>query len=161
MKSAWDFVGCVDDYSPTWPVLVEQLSRPYSEWVREGIVRALTVVEAFDIAWDTLRDAFIENGGDALEGIGFALGNALGSIMDESVIPEVLELVSNAEYRTNRMIMVRHLAEYREQPEVRAALESLVDDADVGKEARRALTLKRVRRRPGRGRRRKKNKRTT
>lgn len=119
------------------------------------------MVQAFDIAWDALRDAFVENGGDALEGIGFALGNALGAIMDERAIPEVLELVRKPEYKTNRMIMVRHLVEYREQPDVRAVLESLVDDPDVGKEARRALTLRRVRRRPGRGRRRAKRKRTT
>lgn len=117
-------------------------------------MRALTRVNAFPVAWAPLRDMFVENGGACLEGIGFALGNALGQIMDEELIPEVLELVVQAGYKTNRMIMVRHLVEYRDRPEVRAVLESLSDDPDVGKEARRALTLRRIRRRPGRGRRR-------
>ena len=155
VESAWGFLGCEDDYSAVWPVLVEHLQRPYSDWVREGIVRALTHVAALDIAWDALRDAFIKNGGHAPEGIGFALGNALGEIMDASVLPDVLELVVDRAYGTNREVMVHYLVEYRDRPEVRQVLESLVDDRDVGKHARRALTLRRVRRRPGRGRRRK------
>ena len=155
VKSAWDLVEGEDDYSDTWSLLVEHLSHPYSDWVREGIVRALTVVDALEVAWDALRDAFIENGDNAPEGIGFALGNALGEIMDESVLPDVLQLVVDRAYGTNREVMVHYLVEYRDRPEVRKVLESLVDDPDVSKHARRALTLRRVRRRPGRSRRRK------
>lgn len=155
VKSAWGFLDCEGDYSATWPVLIEHLQRPYSDWVREGIVRALTHVAALDIAWDALRDAFIKNGGHAPEGIGFALGNALGEIMDESVLSDVLELVVDSSYGTNREVMVHYLVEYRDRPDVRQVLESLVDAPDVSKHARRALTLRRVRRRPGRGRRRK------
>lgn len=155
VNSAWDLVEGDDDYSDTWPVLVEHLSYPYSDWVREGIVRALTAVDALEVAWDALRNAFVENGDNAPEGIGFALGNALGEIMDESVLPDVLELVVARSYGTNREVMVHYLVEYRDRPEVHQVLESLVDDPDVSKHARRALTLRRVRRRLGRGRRRK------
>lgn len=155
IESIWDLVNTSDDYHVAYPVLVAHIDRPYMERNREALIRSLTRVDAVDCAWVPLRELFKANGSAAPEGIGFALGNALGEIMDENVLPDVLELVADRTYGTNREVMVHYLVEYRDRPEVCEVLESLVDDPDVSKHARRALTLRRVRRRPGRSRRRK------
>ena len=153
VESVWDLVNTSEGYSVAYPILARHLREQYAERNLEGIVRSLTRPDALGVAWDALRDRFIENGGQTPEGFGFALGNALGEIMDESVLPDVLELVTEPTYGTNREVMVYYLVEYRDQPEVRRVLELLTDDSDVADKAKRALTLRRVRRRPGRGRR--------
>ncbi len=82
-------------------------------------------------------------------------GNALAQMMDEPVIPEVLNLVTDKGHGRNRASMIEILVEYRDRDDVRQVLEALTDDPEVAKEASHALALKRVRRRPGRKKRRK------
>lgn len=48
--SVWDLVNTREKYAAAIPVLVRHLSRPYSRRVKEGIVRALTVDYAGDLA---------------------------------------------------------------------------------------------------------------
>ena len=153
VESVWDLINTSEDYSVVYPILARHLREQYAERNLEGIARSLTRPDALEAAWGALRDRFIENGGKTPEGFGFALGNALGEIMDESVLPDVLELVTERAYGTNREVMVHYLVEYRDRPDVRRVLESLADDPDVAEKAKRALTLRRVRRRPRRGRR--------
>ena len=143
------------DYSSAYSVLVEHLKRPYMERIRDGIARALTVPDAFDIAWDTVRDEFLANTDTKTTGFKYALGNALAQLMDEPVLSEVLDMVTDKRHDRNRAPMIEILVEYRERDDVRQVLEALTQDPQVAREATHALALRRVRRRPGRKKRRK------
>ena len=140
------------DYSSAYPILVEHLRYPYMERTRDGIARALTVPDAFSVAWDAVRDEFLDNTDTKTTGFKFALGNALAQQMDESVLPEVLAMVTDTRHGENRAPMVEILVEYRERDDVRQVLEALTEDPQVAREAKKALALRRVRRRPGRKR---------
>ena len=155
VESAWDFVMYPGGYSSAYPVLVEHLKRPYMERIRDGIARALTVPDAFDVAWDAVRDEFLSNTDTKTTGFKYALGNALAQLMDEPVVPEVLDMVTDKRHGRNRAPMIEILVEYRDRDDVRQVLEALAQDPQVTREATHALALRRVRRRPGRKKRRK------
>ena len=157
VEFVWDFVMYPGDYSSAYPILVEHLKRPYMERTRDGIARALTVPDAFQIAWEAVRDEFLANTDTKTTGFKYALGNALAQLMDEPVIPEVLDMVTDKRHGRNRAPMIEILVEYRDRDDVRQVLEALAEDPEVAKEAKHALALRRVRRRPGRKKQRKKS----
>ncbi len=54
INSVWDLINTSESYPKAIPVLVNHLSKNYSDAIKEGIVRALTVKEAKGIAGQTL-----------------------------------------------------------------------------------------------------------
>lgn len=147
VESPWDLANRPNDYQHAYPVLVTHFQRPYSERNLEGITRALTVPDARKIAWSVLRDAFIANTDTSTSGLKFALGNALGEIMDEGVLSDVFAMVVDVRHGENRSPMVEGLGHHNDREDVRAVLAKLVDDPDVAGDAKKALARKRRRRR--------------
>lgn len=139
LTSVWDFVNRANDYQAAYPVLVQHLQRPYHENIREGIARALTAKDARSIAWCALRDAFIAEP-DTPTSAKFALANALAELFDANLIPDVLALATNPVHGKRRAILIDKLARFNRRDNVRDALESLIDDPDVGERARVALS---------------------
>jgi hypothetical protein len=147
VDSAWDLANLPNDYQACYRVLVDHFQRPYSDHVREGIARALTVPDAADIAWQPLRDAFVAIESQAAVPLKFVLGNALSVYMDESKLPEVFELVTNTEHGEDRAALVLELGDFNDREDVRRVLESLTEDPYIASQAKQALARKRRRRR--------------
>ena len=53
VSSVWDLVNTSSPYPELVPLLLDHIDRPYSDEVREGIVRALAVREA-RVGWNKL-----------------------------------------------------------------------------------------------------------
>lgn len=150
VETVWDLVNRPNDYQSAYPILVEHLQRPYDELNREGIARSLAVADATDIAWKPVYRAFVDHphaGPGDPPPLKFALGLALGKLMEAPQVPEALELVTNRAHGESRAPIVDFLGDFKQRKAVRTVLELLADDPDVAAEAKKALARKRKRRR--------------
>lgn len=100
-ESVYELVNTADSYPEVIPVLLDHLGRPYSDRIKEGIARALTVVEARGIAGSSIVRALRE----ALDGDRFyrwALANALTVVADRAdreAIQELIEVEADSDVR--------------------------------------------------------------
>jgi hypothetical protein len=113
VESVWDLVNSNSSYSHAIPVLVEHLGKPYYERTREGIVRALTVVEARGAVARQLLDELkrqpiaqrnllvlesIETDILPKGDVRWALANAMTVVADKSMVDEISALASDIRY---------------------------------------------------------------
>jgi hypothetical protein len=148
VESVWDLVNRPNDYQVAYPVLVEHLHRPYHEMTREGIARALIVADAADVAWRSVVRAFVEHphrGDDSgnPSSLKFALGCALGKMMEAEHVEEAMRLAEDRSHSSSRAEIVHHLGDFNRRDDVRGLLQSLVDDPNVATDAKKALARKR------------------
>jgi hypothetical protein len=92
VKWVWDFVNTAQSYPDAIPVLIEHLLRPYTDEVREGIARALSVREARGQAGGAVLDVL----GQQRLGVQtrWALANALTIVADRSNIEGIKVLAA-------------------------------------------------------------------
>lgn len=140
IETAWDLVNESEPYPKALPILLDHLSKPYPDRVREGIARALAVRGDARFAWPTLVELYrIEPAGtDAKDG----LAVALAAVSDRSTLRELIELAEDRRHGESRVLLVSGLTRSR-QPEARTAVDRLQDDPDVGTEARRRVAARR------------------
>lgn len=97
VKSVWDFVNMKDSYPTVIPVLLFHLDKSYSPRVREGIIRALTVVEARGAPARRVLEE-LKNSGNQPRNVRWALANALTVIADQSMADELSEMAADTHY---------------------------------------------------------------
>ena len=103
VESAWDLVNTDTPYVSALPILLDHLSRPYPDAVREGIARALAVPGA-RFGWDVLLQQYTdEEDGRAKDGLAVALAAAA----DEDVIGDVISLASQSKHGPSRLLLLR------------------------------------------------------
>jgi len=102
VKWVWDLVNTAESYPDAIPVLLNHLRRPYSDGIKEGIVRALTVREARGIAGSAMIEMLHETK-DAGFLLRAAVANALTVVADRAnrdAINALIETETNEDVRT-------------------------------------------------------------
>lgn len=82
-ESVWELVNTADSYPEAIPVLLKHLKRPYSDRLKEGIARALSVREARGVAGPSIVKAF-DNAQNGDRFYRWALANALTTVAKQS-----------------------------------------------------------------------------
>ncbi|AZI37933.1 hypothetical protein NT2_13_00160 [Caenibius tardaugens NBRC 16725] len=98
--SVYELVHTADSYPDVIPVLVKHLSLPYSDRIKEGIARALTVVEARGVAGPAIIEALRMAEGDRF--YRWALANALTKVAtrnEKNAIEELFEIEADDDVR--------------------------------------------------------------
>ena len=137
VDSIWDLVNDrSNDYASAVPVLEEHLKdSSYPDRVREGIARSLSFRKAAS-AWPTIVDLYrsTTDSFDLQQGLAAAMA---GTVTDETVDELVKEARQDAhgESRPTLLLGLRRL----KSPAAKEALESLVDDPDLGENAKKKL----------------------
>ena len=134
VRSVWELVNTRSDYPVAVPILLQHLTRPYPDDVREGIARALAVPSARP-AWQDLKKLFIQ---EPNEDVKDALGAALVGASDDSVIADVIALARNVELGPSRVMLLRAL-ERSDDPRAKAALMDLGAEPHISEQAQISL----------------------
>lgn len=90
-ESVYELVNTAGSYPQAIPVLVNHLKRPYSNQIKEGIVRALTVREARGIAGQAIIEA-IRTSQNNSKGCRWAMANALTIVATRAERDAIKEL---------------------------------------------------------------------
>lgn len=78
VESVFDFVNTAEEYAEALPILIRHLDIPHERWIREGIIRALTIkYGGLQIEEALLRQFYAESDPDHR----WALANALKTAM--------------------------------------------------------------------------------
>lgn len=132
VESVWDIVNSSDPHVDAIPVLLRALDAVHKQSlsVREGIVRSLSIREARPVAASRLVREFEEYG--LLESYGWAIGNALAFVADNSCTDDLVRLATDARFGTARKRVVDALARVGDESVVPALRQLLSDDDVVG-----------------------------
>lgn len=137
VDSIWDLVNDPsDDYAEAVPLLEEHLKDvAYPDRVREGIARSLSFRKAAP-AWPTLVDLY-RSTTDSF-GLQQGLAAAMAGTVTDDTVDELVAEARRAEHGESRQILLLGLKRLR-SPAARTALEGLVDDPELGENARSKL----------------------
>jgi hypothetical protein len=144
VASVWDLVNTAVPYPSAIPVLLAHASLPYPKRIREGIIRALTVVEARRLAASPLIQAFRD---EPDQDIKWVIGNALATVGDETRVPEFLELAKNSSHGDARQMLLQALRKVNSASARIALLELTRSDRDLARLAEGIPGLKKYLRR--------------
>jgi Zn-dependent M32 family carboxypeptidase len=136
VESVWDLVNTRDDYSEAIPVLEEHLKdESYPDRIREGIARALSFRKAAP-AWPTIVDLYrsTTDSFDLQQGLAVAMA---GTVTDETV-DELVAEAGREEHGESRLLLLLGLKRLKSAA-AKEALESFVDDPDLGGNATKQL----------------------
>jgi hypothetical protein len=128
------------DERAAMPVLIEMLPTLSEPKVVSAVAGHLRRPWARPGAFEPLRAAF-ERWADDDSGVGWALGDALGSAAGKRDGPALLSLAVDPRYGRSRQMIVSALSRFKKDPAVAPALESLIDDPDVALHAMGALRM--------------------
>ena len=117
-------------YKAAIPVLIKWLPIVTNLYVKEHIVRALSVPWARPTAVMPLIREFRSLEQKHRLGVRWAIGNALEAIADDSVFAEISELARDKRYGTDRAMLVLALGKMK-NPQAVDVLVQLLDDEDV------------------------------
>lgn len=118
-----------DDYAAAVPVLLRWLPMVKEASVKEDIIRTLSVPWAAPDAIRPLLEEFRKTA--TLEDrIGWAIGNALEVIADDSVFDEVVTIATDGSYGRSREMIVAALGNMKD-PKAKEILIELLDDDEV------------------------------
>jgi hypothetical protein len=136
VETAWDLVNAQYSYRSALPVLVEHLQRPYHPRNLEGIVRALTVPPARDLAWDALlaiaRRPVSSAAEESLQDAAF---NALAVIATEADLPILAQMALDRTLGSGRSAFLIRLRRSK-YPEIESILARSTEDPDLAPQAR-------------------------
>lgn len=156
VSSVWDLVNTKAAYPKAVPVLLAHLNRPYPERVREGIARALAVVEA-RIGWATLLKTFREDTNRSPTGVKWALALALGAAATDRELDDVIPLLRDPQNGENRVPLLAILGRSTD-PRADRLLDELRDEPGIAldvaavrrkREKRKLATKLRAKRKSG------------
>jgi len=131
VSSVWELVNSAQKYPSAIPILIKHLKTPYHPKIREGIARALTVLEAKPIAAQALIEAFQHELDVADSGVKWALANALTVVADDSVLDDLIALVQDKRHGASRTMLTLALGNTKNPRAVDVLLELLQDDEVV------------------------------
>lgn len=155
VDSVWELVNTGESYPQAIPILLEHLRKPYHPRNREGIVRALTVKDARDIAWEPLLKEYQSQPASEqhlpadVRGLKDALANAVSFLAGRKRIPEILRLARDRRHGPSRVFFVEDLGKMGDERAI-PVLRDLCGDDEVQEAAQKAL--KRLGRRLARAR---------
>jgi hypothetical protein len=136
VETAWDFVNAQYSYRSALPVLIEHLERPYHPRNLEGIVRALTVPPARDLAWDALMAIAQRPVSSAPEeSLQDAAFNALAVIATKDDMPALAAMALDRSLGSGRSAFLIRLRKSK-YPEIESVLARALDDPDLAPQAR-------------------------
>lgn len=144
VQSVWDFVSRQASYSTAIPILFEHLRRDYPDEIREGILRALATPEALS-HWDELVEIFEHNTLGLPPERRYVAAVALNGAADDSVIEDVLRLISDQTLGLDRLPLLLTL-QRSTNSKAKMLLLELRDDPALGKEVKRLRRLERKQR---------------
>jgi HEAT repeat protein len=132
IKSVFDLVNSKQPYPQAIPVLLESLSSITDKWIKEGVVRALSVREARGKVDRVLLNEFraIPPAKVELQSLKWAIGNALAVVATDCIAEELLELVQDEQHGKAREMAVVALGNLRD-PRAVDVLIGLLDDEDM------------------------------
>lgn len=126
------------DYRPVVPMLLHWLPKMNNTDVKEDIVRALTVKWAKPQAARPLVEEFRKASPSEDMGLRWAIGNALATVSDDSILNELVELATDASYGRSREMVAIALGNLR-NPQATEVLIDLLDDPEIAGHALIAL----------------------
>lgn len=147
VDSVWDLVNTVAPYPGAIPVLLAHLPMTDHPRVLEGIVRALSVKEAKDDAWEPLLRQFEAHASPeaiSAPGLADALANALSVVAGREKASDLLRLSQDPRYGSARIFFLDALGRIGDDTAL-PVLAQLEYDGELGSHARRASA--RIRRR--------------
>lgn len=134
VDSVWDLVNTAKPYPKAIPVLLEELGKPYSSRVREGIARALSVRDA-KAAWPILVEKYRKepNLPGNLSGAKDGLAVALSATVTNDTIDELIALAKDVSHGSTRLLLLHGIRRSR-TPQAKRAIEELASDPQLAKE---------------------------
>jgi len=106
VTSVWDLVNTQEPYPNAIPVLLDHLKRSHHRRIREGIVRALSVPEAQDIAFSDLYREFQSISVEEDFQLKWLVGGALAEATTPSELPLVLDLIKDPQHGKGRELLI-------------------------------------------------------
>lgn len=145
--SVWELVNREhDDYGAALPILLQHLQRNYSNRMKEGIARALAVPEA-SLGWEILMREFETDPDRTTLGAKFGVACALAAAGFAAKKFEDLErLIRDPSHGESRRPLIYAFVHSKDS-RIRRVLSDLVDDPDLGDDARWYIANPRRRRR--------------
>jgi len=131
VKSVFDLVNTSTPYPGAIPVLIGLLSTVKEGWIKQGVVRALTVKEARPVAAKPLIREFRRETDDRLSPK-WAIGNALSVVADDSVFDDVVDLVTDRRHGKAREMLAVTLGSMKNPRAVDVLVGLLQDDEVAG-----------------------------
>lgn len=136
-ESVWDLVNTGESYTAALPILVDHLPRAYPAAVREGIARALAVVDSRPW-WDTLTRLYQAETDERVRG---GLAAAIAASATDDVLPELISLLRAGDHGESRVILLSAL-ERSTAVLAGQILEELRTDPVLGKQAQVSLRVR-------------------
>ena len=137
VSSLWDLVYTSKKYPNAIPILLEHLSKKYSEKTKEGIIRALAVKEAIGKASAALIAEFLKMQKSQVS-LRWAIGNTINVIIVENDVEMIIPIVKDKEHGLSRQMFVSALGKVTSDKAEDVLIE-LLDDDDVVAQAIEAL----------------------
>lgn len=135
----WDLVNSKSKYPKAIPILMKHLQLDYSDKVKEGIIRALTVTEAKGLVVPLLLKEYIQLTKDK-ENLKWVIGNAVNVTITKSEVADIFPIILNKENGLSRQMFVAALGKFKTD-NVKSVLLQLSNDDDkaISDEAKKAL----------------------
>lgn len=139
ISTIWDLVNTKTKYTQAIPILLKHLVLEYSDKTKEGIVRALTVIEAKGLAGKLLIGEYLKLSYDK-ENFKWAIGNAVKLTMVKDEVELVFPIVLDKNNGISRQMFIRALSKFKTE-NVKQVLLQLVNEEDkvISEEATKAL----------------------
>lgn len=144
-----DLVNTRVRYPEAYPTLVSLLERDYPVRMREMIVRALTVPDAHDVAYEPIlrlyrsSDIAFPKGTVGYESYAYALANALSVLARKADRPMLLDLARDPRYGPSRTAFVNAMRRWKDPDADNFIIEAL-NDADIAYAAIEAAAARRL-----------------
>lgn len=140
VTSVWDLVNAASSYKAGIPILINHLSKPYHNKIKEGIIRALAVNEAKGLAGAVLLEEFykipIEN-----KNLRWIIGSTMEIVITEKDIDEIVNIVKNKANGMSRQMFIVALGKVKSEKVIQV-LSELLKDKEVAPYA--SETLKKI-----------------
>lgn len=132
VDSVYDLVNTSMSYPEAIQPLIEDLKNIQDVYIKEGIIRALTVKEAKGIANNPLFEEYNKTNVISNSGIRWVIGNAFTVIIRAEDVDRILEIVSNKVNGISRQMFVMALGKIKSRKaDIENVLIDLLDDDDV------------------------------
>lgn len=138
INSIWDLVNTKNSYPKAIDILINHLSKSYSEKTKEGIIRSLAVKEAKGKASPALIDIYNKTSKDETT-LRWIIGNTVCITITTNDAKQILEIVKDKSNGISRQMFVLALGKIEHTKDSEDTLIMLLDDEDVCLQALEAL----------------------
>jgi hypothetical protein len=131
VNSVFDLVNDRGSHSGAIRALIRVLPQVSDQWIKQGVVRALTDPAARGVAGKPLLAELRAARDSGEESLAWAIGNALTVVADAAVLDDLLELAFDQRLGRARQTVVLALTRFRRDARVVQTLTALLDDENV------------------------------